>query len=131
MSTPISKLAFAATSVGTRLAHFAIERRPVGPRDVLIEIDYCGVCHTDLHFVNNDWGVSYFPIVPSHEIIGQVVSMGARVVMITTSPHKGEDARRLGADDVLLSTDGQAMATWTGTFDSLLNTIPVPHDFNT
>jgi uncharacterized zinc-type alcohol dehydrogenase-like protein len=57
-------------------------------------------------------------------------AMGARVVMITTSPQKGEDARRLGADEVLVSTDAQAMAAWTGKFDFLLNTIPVPHDFN-
>ena len=58
-------------------------------------------------------------------------AMGARVVMITTSPQKGEDARRLGADDVLVSTDAQAMAAWTGKFDFLLNTIPVSHDVNT
>jgi len=109
VANPIS--AFAATAAGARLAPFTIERRPVGPRDVLIEIDYCGVCHTDLHFVNNDWGMSAFPMVPGHEIIGRVVSMGA--------------------DEVLLSTDAQAMAAWTGKFDFLLNTIPVPHDFNT
>ena len=57
-------------------------------------------------------------------------AMGARVVMITTSSHKGADARRLGADEVLLSTDADAMSTWKGQFDFLLDTIPVPHDFN-
>ena len=79
MNIPVAKsiAAFAASAVGARLAPFTIERRPVGPRDVLIEIDYCGVCHTDLHFVNNDWGMSAFPMVPGHEIIGRVVSMGA------------------------------------------------------
>jgi uncharacterized zinc-type alcohol dehydrogenase-like protein len=258
MNSPVAKpvAAFAATAAGARLAPFTIERRPVGPRDVRIEIDYCGVCHTDLHFVNNDWGMSAFPLVPGHEIIGRVVSMGAevtdlaagqragvgclvdscrqcdacedhleqycakgftltyssptkdpggltfggyskqivvdrnyvvkvpenldpagaapllcagittysplahwkvgpgmtvgviglgglghmgvkfahamgaRVVMITTSPQKGEDAKRLGADEVLVSTDAQALGAWTGKFDFLLNTIPVPHDFN-
>ena len=62
MNIPVAKptSAFAATVVGARLAPFAIERRPVGPRDVLIEIDYCGVCHSDLHMVNNDWGMSAF-----------------------------------------------------------------------
>jgi len=247
---------FAANEAGARLQPFTIERRPVGSRDVQIEIDYCGVCHTDLHYVNNDWGVSTYPLVPGHEIIGKISAlgnavddftigqrvgvgtlvgscrecdacqanleqyctngftmtyasptedpggltfggyskrivvdrdfvltipenldsrgtapllcagittysplahwkvgpgmtvgviglgglghmgvkfahaMGARVVMITTSAHKASDAKRLGADDVLLSTDEHAMKAWPGQFDFLLNTIPVPHDFN-
>jgi len=57
-------------------------------------------------------------------------AMGARVIMITTSASKAEDAKRLGAEDVLLSTDSAAMDAATGQFDFLLNTIPVPHDFN-
>ena len=63
VANPIS--AFAANAVGARLAPFSIERRQVGPRDVLIEIDYCGVCHSDLHMVNNDWGMSAFPWCPA------------------------------------------------------------------
>jgi uncharacterized zinc-type alcohol dehydrogenase-like protein len=55
-------------------------------------------------------------------------AMGARVVMITTSPRKGADARKLGADEVLLSTDAQAMDGARNSFDFLLNTIPVGHD---
>jgi len=57
-------------------------------------------------------------------------AMGARVVMITTSPEKGKDATRLGADEVLLSKDADAMAKHALSFDFLLNTIPVPHDVN-
>ena len=57
-------------------------------------------------------------------------ALGARVVMITTSPEKGRDAQRLGADEVLLSRDEGAMATHKGSFDFLLNTIPVSHDLN-
>ena len=57
-------------------------------------------------------------------------AMGAQVTMITTSAHKAEDGRRLGADEVLLSTDAEAMAAAQGRFDFLLNTVPVPHDFN-
>lgn len=57
-------------------------------------------------------------------------AMGAHVVMITTSPEKGKDARKLGADEVLLSTDDQAMEKAQGSFDFLLNTIPVGHDVN-
>ncbi|MCB0438677.1 MAG: NAD(P)-dependent alcohol dehydrogenase, partial [Mangrovimonas sp.] len=57
-------------------------------------------------------------------------AMGANVVMITTSPEKGEDAKRLGAKDVLISKDPEQMAAHAGTFDFLLNTIPVSHDIN-
>ncbi len=55
-------------------------------------------------------------------------AMGAQVVMITTSPEKGEDARKLGADEVLLSKDGKAMEAAQNSFDFVLNTIPVGHD---
>jgi uncharacterized zinc-type alcohol dehydrogenase-like protein len=57
-------------------------------------------------------------------------ALGARVVMITTSPAKGADASRLGADEVLLSTDADAMQAHAGSFDFLLNTVPVGHDLN-
>jgi len=57
-------------------------------------------------------------------------AMGAHVVMITTSPEKGRDAKRLGADDILISKDAEAMADAAGTFDFLLNTIPVGHDMD-
>ena len=54
-----------------------IERRDPGPHDVEIEILYCGICHSDVHKVNDDWGTRHFPIVPGHEIVGRVVSLGA------------------------------------------------------
>jgi uncharacterized zinc-type alcohol dehydrogenase-like protein len=57
-------------------------------------------------------------------------ALGAHVVMITTSPEKGKDATRLGADEVLVSRDAAAMTAHAGSFDFLLNTIPVPHDMN-
>lgn len=252
----IPTASYAALSAGADLVPYRIERRQPGPRDVQIDIEYCGVCHTDLHFVNNDWGMSAYPLVPGHEIVGRVhalgpdvddltvgqrvavgclvgscrtcsscekgeeqyclngatltygspsedpggftyggysrmitadrdfvltvpdaldpsgcapllcagittysplthwnigpgmnvgviglgglghmgiklaSAMGARVVMITTSPSKAPDAKRLGAADVLISTDEDAMAAAAGQFDFLLNTIPVPHDFN-
>jgi uncharacterized zinc-type alcohol dehydrogenase-like protein len=57
-------------------------------------------------------------------------AMGAKTVMITTSPGKAADAMRLGANEVLISTDKQAMLAMANQFDFLLNTIPVSHDFN-
>ena len=251
-----STKAYAAQTKAAPLQEFKIERRNIGSDDVQIAIDYCGVCHSDLHMVNNDWGSSSFPLVPGHEIIGRVTevgdkvkefkigdlvgvgclvdscrtceacqvdleqyclngftltygsetsdpggstyggyskmivcdrdfvlrvpenldlagaapllcagittysplrhwgvkagqtvgiiglgglghmgvklasAMGAHTVMITRSPEKGEDAKALGADEVLLSTDEEAMEAWAGKFDFLLNTIPVVHDLN-
>ena len=246
----------AAHSATTPLAPLAIARRAVGPHDVQIDIDYCGICHTDLHVAKNDWGRSVYPIGPGHEIVGRVRAvgaqvthfapgqavavgcfvgscgtcsscadhmeqyclngytltygspsadpggytqggysksivvgqdfvlslpegmdaaaaapllcagitsysplrhwgvgpgmtvgviglgglghmgiklahaMGAKTVMITTSPGKAADAMRLGANEVLISTDDEAMSAMANQFDFLLNTIPVSHDFN-
>jgi uncharacterized zinc-type alcohol dehydrogenase-like protein len=71
--------AYAAASAGAPLAPFSIERREPGPKDVLIEILYCGVCHTDIHQARNEWGNSTFPMVPGHEIVGRVTKVGAGV----------------------------------------------------
>lgn len=248
--------AYAAKSNDGHMEPYTIQRRDCGPDDVQIDIEYCGVCHSDLHFVKDDWGMTQYPVVPGHEIIGTVSAvgdnvkrfkvgdtaavgcmvdscrtcdachddleqhclngmtmtygsetddpggmtqggyskrivskehfvlnvpehldkagaapllcagittysplknhnvqkgmtvgviglgglghmgiklasaMGARVVMITTSPEKGEDAKALGAHDVLISKDEEAMEKWVGQFDFLLNTIPVGHDVN-
>ncbi|MFK7793978.1 MAG: NAD(P)-dependent alcohol dehydrogenase [Gammaproteobacteria bacterium] len=246
--------AYAARMQSASLENFDIERRAVGADDIQLDIDYCGVCHSDIHMVKNDWGFSIYPLVPGHEIIGRVTevgdnvknfkvndrvgvgcfvdscrrceaceqhleqycfngmkmtygsatedaggitfggysknivvdknyvlripenldmaatapllcagittysplkhwnikkgqtvgviglgglghmgvkfshAMGAKTIMITTSPKKGVDAKALGADDVLISTNEEAMQKWAGKFDFLLNTIPVAHD---
>lgn len=254
MSTQIK--AYGAKEVKAELKPIDIKRREVGDDDVKIKITYCGVCHSDIHTVNNDWGNAKYPVVPGHEIVGEVISigdkvdkfsvgdivgvgcivdscrtcgsckedleqycengmvgtyngkdehlgghtfggyseqiivdqsyvlsvpsnldlkavapllcagittfsplnhwgvskgdkvgviglgglghmgikfadaMGAHVVMITTSPGKAEDAKRLGADDVLISKNDDDMEKHKGSFDFLLNTIPVGHDVN-
>lgn len=248
--------AYAAKSNDGKMEPFSIERRDVQANDVLIEISYCGVCHSDLHAIKNDWGNSKYPLVPGHEIIGVVkavgnnvskykegdsvgvgcmvdsclqceaceddleqhcskqatmtynsktndpggstyggyskrivvreefvlkipenldkagaapllcagittysplhqygvkkgmtvgiiglgglghmgiklsAAMGAHTVMITTSKGKAEDAKALGADEVLISSDKDEMKKWAGKFDFLLNTIPVGHNIN-
>ena len=247
---------YGAQSSDAKLKQMEIERREVKPNDVKIKITYCGVCHSDIHTVENDWGNAKYPVVPGHEIIGRVVEVGdkvknfkkddlvgvgcmvdscrdcsaceddleqfceegmvgtyngkdkhlgghtfggysemiivdeyyvlkvptnldekavapllcagittysplrhwnvkkgdkvgviglgglghmgiklaaameAKVVMITTSPSKADDAKRLGADSVLISKDEDAMKEYAGTFDFLLNTVPVKHDIN-
>ena len=254
--TMIEALGYAAEDAHSPLRPFTFQRRSPGPRDIEIEILYCGVCHTDLHQSRNDWGNAFYPMVPGHEIVGRVVSvgadsgrfavgdiagvgcmvdscrhcrpcksaleqyceevptwtynarergseqlafggysdrivvdehfvvripatldleavapllcagittysplrhwkvgpgqkvgviglgglghlglrfakaLGAEVVMITTSEAKGADALRLGADNVLLSTDPEALERHAGSFDFLLSTVPVSHDAN-
>jgi alcohol dehydrogenase (NADP+) len=252
----IDVIGYAAHSPGAALEPFKFARRSPGPDDVQIEILYCGVCHTDLHFVRNGLGNTVYPIVPGHEIVGRVVAiganvkkfalgdhvgvgcmvdscrscpscrdgleqycipgatftynskeqgggpntlggysdqivvdqnfvvkvpstlelkavapllcagitmysplrhwkvgpgkkvgiiglgglghigvklakaMGARVVVLERSSKKADDAARLGADEVLVTTDPTAMAAHQGSFDVLLSTVPVSHDVN-
>lgn len=247
---------YAAHSSQSPLAHHLISRRSVGAKDVQIAIEFCGVCHTDIHHSRNDWGRANYPMVPGHEIVGKVTAlganaghlkigqqvavgcfvnacrtcsscqadmeqyclngftatynsptkdpggftyggysksivvdqhfvlkipdgldpagaapllcagittysplmhwgvkpgmivgviglgglghmgvklshaMGAKTVMITSSENKAADAKRLGADAVLISSDAAAMQAMVNQFDFLLNTIPVAHDFN-
>ncbi len=73
---------YAAKSQGTQLTEFFFERRDLRDNDVEIEILYCGVCHSDLHAVRNDWGGSKYPLVPGHEIVGKVMSVGSDVAKI-------------------------------------------------
>ncbi|WP_148253460.1 NAD(P)-dependent alcohol dehydrogenase [Aidingimonas lacisalsi] len=70
---------YAARSADSELAPMSFERRQPRADDVSIQIDYCGVCHTDLHFAHDDWGITQFPVVPGHEIIGRVTSVGSAV----------------------------------------------------
>ncbi len=70
---------YAAMSSNTPLEAYDFERRAVGPDDVQIDILFCGVCHSDLHQVKNEWGGSQYPMVPGHEIVGKVLSVGANV----------------------------------------------------
>ena len=78
-ATSLPSKAYAALAVAENLVPWNFERRVPGPHDVLIEIKYCGVCHTDLHFVRNDWGMSIYPMVPGHEIVGKVKQIGDHV----------------------------------------------------
>lgn len=74
--------AFGALAANADLKALRIERREVTSKDVEIEILYCGVCHSDLHTVRNDWGGSVYPVVPGHEIVGKVSKVGNEVTKI-------------------------------------------------
>lgn len=75
---PLAK-AYSAQHATALLAADIVERRDPGPHDVAIDIAYCGVCHSDVHAVRDEWGGTRFPIVPGHEITGRVVAVGAAV----------------------------------------------------
>ena len=70
---------YAALDPKKPLTAFTIQRRKPGKNDVHIKIMFCGICHTDIHQARNEWGHSIFPMVPGHEIVGQVVTVGASV----------------------------------------------------
>jgi alcohol dehydrogenase (NADP+) len=249
--------AYAAQSATTPLVPFELTRRDPTATDIQMDILYCGVCHSDLHFAKNEWGMTVYPCVPGHEIVGRITrvgsevtrfkpgqvaavgclvdscrdcpscreglenycekgstftynapdkhgtapmtyggystavtvdesfvlrvpenlnpaaaapllcagittysplrhwkvgkgsrvgivglgglghmgvklasAMGAHVVLFTTSPGKAEDARRLGAGEVVISRDADQMARKANSLDFVLNTVSVPHDLN-
>ena len=70
---------YAAHAADAPLKPHQITRRATGATDVQIDIEFCGVCHTDIHYAKNDWGRSNYPIVPGHEIVGTVRSIGPDV----------------------------------------------------
>lgn len=71
--------AYAAQNKTSPLAPFAFDRRDPGPKDVAIDIKYCGICHSDVHQVRDEWGGSIYPMVPGHEIVGIVSAVGKDV----------------------------------------------------
>lgn len=80
---------YAAQSPTTDLAPWNFERRELGPHDVQINIAFCGVCHSDLHQIKNDWLPGIFPMVPGHEIVGTIVKTGDAVKKFKTGELAG------------------------------------------
>lgn len=81
--------AYAAYGPGKALEPFEYEAGPLGPEEIEVLISHCGICHTDLHLIDNDWGISQYPLVPGHEIVGTVTARGSDV------PHL-RDGERVG-----------------------------------
>ena len=71
--------AFAAHDAGGQLEKFQYELPKLGSDQVDIKVDYCGICHSDLSMINNEWGMTQYPLVPGHEIVGEVVAVGDEV----------------------------------------------------
>ena len=79
MKTIVQTKGYAAPAADAPLAPFSFARRELGPRDVGIEVKYCGICHSDIHQARDEWGESIFPMVPGHEIAGIVTDVGSEV----------------------------------------------------
>ena len=71
--------AYAAPQPGGRLEPFEYDPGPLGPEYVEIDVRYCGICHSDLSMLDNEWGFSQYPLVPGHEVIGAVAAVGQEV----------------------------------------------------
>lgn len=81
--------AYAALSANAPLIRTSISRRRVGPFDVAVDIKYCGICHSDIHTVTNEWGEANYPVVPGHEIAGVVSSVGSGVTKFIVGDRVG------------------------------------------
>jgi alcohol/geraniol dehydrogenase (NADP+) len=133
---------WAAHEMGQRLEKYSYDPGPLGADDVEIEVDYCGICHSDLSVIDNEWGNSQYPIVPGHEVAGRVIGVGsnAKGVMIGQRVGVGWNSgscmhctQCLGGDHQLCLT---AQPTIVGHFGGFANrmrahwawTIPLPED---
>jgi uncharacterized zinc-type alcohol dehydrogenase-like protein len=79
VSKPTPARAYGAAKASQPLGPINIERRAVGPNDVLLDVLYCGVCHSDIHTARDEWGPAKYPCVPGHEVIGRVIAVGDKV----------------------------------------------------
>src|ERR1041384_6344671 len=71
--------AWAATAAKTPLQPYEYKPGALGPDDVEVAVEHCGICHSDLSMLDNEWGISSFPFVPGHEAVGRIVALGENV----------------------------------------------------
>lgn len=81
--------AYAVMSAKSELVPFEYEPEPLTPSDVEVRVQYCGICHSDLAMIDNDWGMSRYPLVPGHEVVGEVTAVGQQVTDIKVGQRVG------------------------------------------
>jgi len=81
--------AYAAKSAKAPLEEFSYEPGPLGPNEVEVAVTHCGICHSDLSMIDNDWGFSQYPLVPGHEVIGAVAAVGSGVAGLAVGQRVG------------------------------------------
>jgi D-arabinose 1-dehydrogenase-like Zn-dependent alcohol dehydrogenase len=82
-------LAYAAKDKSGKLEPFSFDRREVGPKDVAFDVKFCGICHSDLHQIKDEWTGSLYPMVPGHELAGVVTKVGSEVTKFKVGQHVG------------------------------------------
>ena len=115
-------IGYAAKHSFSSLKPLEFERRETGPNDVEIEILYCGVCHSDLHQVKNDWGNTVYPCMPGHEIVGRVSQVGAQVSKYAVGDTVGvgcmvDSCRECEACKENLEQYCEGPISWTATYN--------------
>ena len=80
---------YGALNATSSIAPIEFERRELGEKDILIDILYCGVCHSDIHMARSEWGPSVYPIVPGHEIVGKISQIGSGVTQFKVGEMAG------------------------------------------
>lgn len=80
---------YAANEQNATLEPYTYELKDIGPEEVDIKVHYCGICHSDLSMINNDWGMTQYPFVPGHEIIGEVIAVGDAVKKVSVGDKVG------------------------------------------
>jgi uncharacterized zinc-type alcohol dehydrogenase-like protein len=114
--------AFAAYDASTPLRDFSLERREPNADDVQIDILYCGVCHSDVHQVRNEWGGTMYPIVPGHEIVGRVSAVGSGVTKFKVGDLAGVGCLVDSCQECKQCQKGQEQYCengWVGTYNSM------------
>ncbi len=81
--------AYAAQEAGGSLQPFEFDPGPLGDEEVEVQVDYCGICHSDLSMLDNDWGLSQYPFVPGHEVVGTVAAVGPQVKRVQVGQRVG------------------------------------------
>ena len=81
--------AYAAPAAGAALEEFQYDPGELGEKDVEIAVEYCGICHSDLSIVNNEWGMTAYPAVPGHEVVGKIAQVGSKVTSLSVGDTVG------------------------------------------
>jgi uncharacterized zinc-type alcohol dehydrogenase-like protein len=113
--------AYGARAGDQPLEPMTIPRRDVGPRDVQVDIIYCGVCHSDLHTVRDEWSHTFYPCVPGHEIVGTVSAVGGEVTNFAVGETVGVGcvvASCGNCDSCRQGLENYCEKGWTGTYNS-------------
>ncbi|NDF02105.1 MAG: NAD(P)-dependent alcohol dehydrogenase, partial [Actinobacteria bacterium] len=113
---------YAALTAGAKIAPFDFERREPRSEDVVIEITYAGICHSDIHQVREEWGSSLFPMVPGHEIVGKVIAVGDKAKKFSVGQIVGvgvfvDSCRK--CENCLAGVEQYCMEGMTGTYNGL------------